>query len=187
MHSPQVVLIQLVQSGLTIFPWYRSPMFALVEDRQLKIVTFIEGIGILTLPTLVSGLLVAPLIAAVGPNGKMIDYFYLAPTYLLPIIVGAVFGHLAATGKRPHSKILYFVFLIPMTMMLLDYVWQGSPSPLETFRKHFVPGYEYDEGLSRLLEIAPMFGSASYAISRQWSASRIKRRLKAENRSVSVS
>ena len=162
-------------------------MFALVEDRQPKLVTFIEGVGVLTLPTLVSGLLVAPLIAAVGPSGQMIDYFYLAPTYLLPIIVGAAFGHFAANGKRPHSKILYFVFLIPMTLILLDYVWEGSASPLETFRKQFVPGYEYDEGLSRLLAVAPMFGSASYAISRQWSASRIKRRLKAEDRSVSVS
>ena len=159
-------------------------MFALVEDRQLKLVTFIENIGVLTLPTLGSGLLVLPLIAA-GLNE--INYFDLAPTYLLPIIAGATFGHLAAIRKGPRSKTLYFVFLIPMTEMLLDYVWKGSASPLETFRKHFVPGYEYDEGFSRLLVIAPMFGSASFASSRLWSAWRTKRRVKAENRSVSVS
>jgi hypothetical protein len=85
-------------------------MFALVEDRQLKLVTFIENIGVLTLPTLGSGLLVLPLIAA-GLNE--INYFDLAPTYLLPIIAGATFGHLAAIRKRPRSKTLYFVFSFP--------------------------------------------------------------------------
>jgi hypothetical protein len=88
-------------------------MFALVDDRQLKLVTFIEGIGVLTLPTLVSGLLVLPLIAAVGPNGKLIDYFYLAPTYLLPIIVGAAFGHLLQPGNGPTQKSYTLFFLSP--------------------------------------------------------------------------
>jgi hypothetical protein len=142
-------------------------MFHLSEERPSKLPLLLNAVGILAAPVLIS--LLIGMGVSVLSQGRInnFDLVWLAPTYFLPVVLGGILGYFVKLQKHPPSTILYFVWILPMTLALLDYVWPGSTPPQEIFRKQFMRGYEYDEGLSQVLVIGPMMGALSYAIVRK--------------------
>jgi hypothetical protein len=122
-----------------------------------------SALGILLLPTLFSTLMGAPFDHG---RTKWIESVIFAPAYLVPTAIGAAGGYMHGIKSDRPSSLLYFVWIIPLLLMIIDYMHPGDRSLLQVFQTQFVPGDEFDEGWSRLLIVSPTFGAAGYALAR---------------------
>lgn len=146
-------------------------MFDQLKDtRPGALWTMMIAVAIVVLPTIGSGTIEIALEGMFPSLGNRFEWFTLAPTYCVPALLGSCIGYFHAKKQEHPARVLYFVWLLPVFLMVTDFLLPGGSSLKNTLQIYFVPGYEYDEGLSRILFVSPTIGAAGYALTRYFAS-----------------
>jgi hypothetical protein len=148
-------------------------MFAAVDDRSPWIRTVGEAGVVLIAPpacALLIGLLIyfvapgiIPLVQAVPP----------VPAFPLGVGIALLLAFAHARRDDEHSRLLYWVWILPFGLLLLSHIWTGGIPQSVLLKDDF--GYQTDdEGLTQLFIGTPAVCCLTYAVGR-WALARCRR------------
>jgi hypothetical protein len=121
------------------------------------------------------------------PNSRKVDYFFLAPTFLFPIIAGLCMGILF--GSKLPPLLSRCLFLLPFAMLLWE-VWAFISSNYDVTWLNFYNTYlgthcESSECLGGLVVTSPLVSSLAYTVGAE--IGRMGRRFSSKHHSLKSS
>jgi hypothetical protein len=143
-----------------------SDMFDQISPPSRTLSILLKAVAVLALPATVAFICEALL----APLGTVVEMVTLAPTFIIPSAGGFALGLTLKTTWH-ESRLLRWVWVLPLVLLVADYLWPDGGTFETVFRKQFVARQPDDEGWSQLLFVAPMMGGIGYAIG-NWVQSR---------------